>query len=265
MATTISRASLTDGVSVWNAALVGSAIYDKIDALLAGAVTIGGLVNSTGLGIHTFSTGGTGGNVIAVQNTTAGTTNYSETRIGNDTDTGTTRLMALSTTYTTYGYLVQGGSALLGQGVGGLSLAALHALGEVRVYVGGATTLTTKWSSAGILSHTSGVEFTGAHDYSLTGSSAISPSGTQFCLRITSATSTPKLSAIAYPVAGATFLVVNASGAAFDIEHEWTVVSASYRIVCPADTNVVMAANDSALFWYDTTSSRWRFVARGSA
>lgn len=44
-ATTIGRATLTDSVSaitgdVWNAALVGTAIYDKVDALLTAALRI---------------------------------------------------------------------------------------------------------------------------------------------------------------------------------------------------------------------------------
>lgn len=137
MATTITRESMTDNVTVWNVTRIGSALYDRIDAVLAANITFGGLVVAEGFGVHNFSAGGSGANVLAVRNTGAGSTNYSELRAGNDDSATLARFIATSSTYTPTGMLFASGLLIDCLGPGGLNLAASHASGPIRLATGG--------------------------------------------------------------------------------------------------------------------------------
>lgn len=75
-ATTISRATLTDSVSaitgdIWNAALVGTAIYDKIDALFATSLRIE-RASSGAIALTCASASNTGGSDATLAATVAG-------------------------------------------------------------------------------------------------------------------------------------------------------------------------------------------------
>jgi hypothetical protein len=61
-----------------------------------------GLLTVSGFGTHSFSAGGTGANIIAVSNTTAGTGNDAQLRVGNDSAVDFTVLGSTSSTYTIY-------------------------------------------------------------------------------------------------------------------------------------------------------------------
>jgi len=100
--------------------------------------TITGPVTVTGFGTNTISGGGTGNQTLSVRNTTAGTANGTVFNLGNDSTANLTVLQALSSTYTTSGFNIASGSALLGGGSGGLVLGALNAAGVIRFYSGGA-------------------------------------------------------------------------------------------------------------------------------
>jgi len=130
--------------TILNNSVLQNHIYARIDAMFAGAgayatLTFGGLIAAEGFGTHAFSAGGTGGNVLSVRNTSAGTGNFAQVKIGNDAADNTLRLNALSSTWTTSGINTQGGGTIACSGVGGLSIAADHASGVIRFYTGGST------------------------------------------------------------------------------------------------------------------------------
>ena len=138
-ATTISRATITDGVTVASSAQIGTDIYDKIDGLFTSSFTFGDLVNSEGFGDHTFSAGGTGSNTIVVRNTSAGVSNQASVELGNDSDADLGRLECYSSSFTESGAAFQNGLGIRAMGAGGLSLSAEHASGAVRLYAVGTT------------------------------------------------------------------------------------------------------------------------------
>ena len=95
-ATTITRESMTDGVTAWTVTRIGSAIYDRIDTVLGANITFGGTVSAEGFGTHAISTGGTGTNRWQIRNTTSGTANRASFDVGNNSDANLGRLIALS-------------------------------------------------------------------------------------------------------------------------------------------------------------------------
>src|SRR6476660_4052755 len=129
-ASTIGRTTLTDGSggTVLNNSLWQSSIYDKVDALVAAAITFGSTVSAEGFGTHTFSAGGTGGNILKLRNSTAGTTNYCQFQVDNDGG-NVGALLATSSTYTTIGDVIANAMALRSAGAGGRVLTASHASG----------------------------------------------------------------------------------------------------------------------------------------
>lgn len=112
-------------------------IYDQIDALFTGAFSLVGPLTVTGFGTHSFSSGGTGTNILSVRNTTAGTGNVTRLAVGNDADANLFMIQSYSSTYTTSGLAVANGSAFIQSETGGLSIAATA--GEIRFYSGGST------------------------------------------------------------------------------------------------------------------------------
>lgn len=92
-----------------------------------------GLLTVSGFGTHSFSAGGTGGNIIAVANPTAGTGNFAAIYMSSDTS-NLLQMRANSSTLTPSGFHLADGIALEGGGVGGVSIAASHASGDVRIY-----------------------------------------------------------------------------------------------------------------------------------
>lgn len=143
-----------DGTVLNNARLQD--IYAAIDALVAATITFGGLVSAEGFGVHNYSAGGTGANVIAVRNTSAGTGNYSELRGGNDSSATVTRIITTSSTYTTVGATYQAGTTIDGSGSGGLNLNASHASGPFRLFTGG--TLRLAIDGQGLMTPLNGVK-----------------------------------------------------------------------------------------------------------
>lgn len=100
-ATTITRESMTDNVTVWNVARIGSSIYDRIDSLIGAALTLGGVLTVEGFGTHAFSTGNTGGNILGIRNTSAGTGNYGRLQVGNNTTASGIMFSAYASTHAT--------------------------------------------------------------------------------------------------------------------------------------------------------------------
>lgn len=254
-ATTISRASLTDGVTVWNAATVGSAIYDKIDALLAGSVTVGGVLRSEGFGNHELVAGGTGANLLFVRNSTAGSGNYAGVTVGNNASSTLGDFIAFSSTYTTAGANYASGVRVASNGAGGLSLAALDANGELRVYAGG-TTERAKWDANGNLHVHYGLRLTGSYDQTITGTQTLDSGGQYYpVIRLTSCTSTPKISSMTAGNDGDLKILVNVSGASCTVQHNGG--GPGTRIYCANATDGTLGDDEAMMLMYDAGSSSW--------
>ena len=157
MASTITRTTWTDdtgtpaspvgdGTTINNARL--QEIYAAIDELFAGAspydpLVFGGTIQVDGLGTHLFSATGAGANRLRVRAASAGTSNVGAVDVGTDADADLGRLEAYASTFTAAGAAKQHGVALRGMGAGGVSLAAEHASGDVRLYARGTTKVAT--------------------------------------------------------------------------------------------------------------------------
>jgi hypothetical protein len=152
-ATTISRATWTDGASptgtIINNARLQADVYDKIDSVLANAITFGGIVTAEGFGTHLYSAGGTGGNILRVRNTSAGTGNYARVAVGNNATTELGILDAFSSTYTTSGDQIANGVRLISVGAGGLAVSANHASGVIGFYTASSANLRAQINAAG--------------------------------------------------------------------------------------------------------------------
>ena len=153
MASTITRTTWTDdsgtpaspvgdGTTINNARLQD--IYAAIDELFAGAapydpLVFGGTIQVDGLGTHLFSATGAGANRLRVRAASSGTGNVGAVDVGTDADADLGRLEAYASTFTETGAATQHGVALCGMGAGGVSLAAEHASGDMRLYARGTT------------------------------------------------------------------------------------------------------------------------------
>lgn len=144
-ATTISRTTWTDGAAgtLVDNAEKNSAIYDPIDSMIAAAITFGDTVSAEGRGDHIFSGSGTGANLVHVRNSTAGATNKAGINLGIDGDTDAGLLEVHTSSFTSSGHRQASGVSLAATAAGGLSLAADHASGAVRLYAAGTTKVAT--------------------------------------------------------------------------------------------------------------------------
>jgi len=102
-------------------------------------VNMTGLLSVTGFGTNSFSAGGTGGNVLTVRNTTAGTGNFTTINVGNNTAADALALESYSSTFTSTGLSKADGGLVYAGYSGGLSIAATNASGAIRFYSGGST------------------------------------------------------------------------------------------------------------------------------
>jgi hypothetical protein len=144
MSSTITRFHLTDdsgtpAAPVGDGTLWGDThlqqIFDEIDAVLAGHVAIGGTLTVEGFGTHLVSAGGSGGNIVRVRNTSAGTGNYAELQAVNNGGNGAV-LRQTSSTFTPSGPFKANGSSLYGNGDGGLSIYSQIAATTIGFYAG---------------------------------------------------------------------------------------------------------------------------------
>jgi hypothetical protein len=123
--------------------------------ITAGAAAFTQLTNvflDQALGTHEFAASGVGANVLLVSDATAGTANFAA--LSAQSDSGALNLYAFSSTYTTSGYAVAAGEALLANGTGGLSIDASNVAGVVRIYTG--STLQAAFYADGGISFSAG-------------------------------------------------------------------------------------------------------------
>ncbi len=144
MATTISGPSVTDDTGTvaspnedgtnLNQSFFNS-FYAAINAMWSGATQVfDGVLTLGGLGTHTVSASGAGHNTVRVQNASDGTNRAGTLEVGNSADADLGRIEAYAPSYTEAGVVKQNGVAVRAMGAGGLSLAAEHASGDVRLY-----------------------------------------------------------------------------------------------------------------------------------
>jgi len=148
-ASTITRDTLADDTgtpaapvgdgTILNNAFLQNNIYARIDAMFSGVgahttLAVGGLFAAEGLGLHLFSGGGAGSQILRIRNTTAGTGNSAVLQVMADDTASYVELVHYSSTYTGVPDL----SSLQAAGDGGLNVAAVHASGAIRFYSGGA-------------------------------------------------------------------------------------------------------------------------------
>ena len=93
--------------------------------------------NVTGSGFFQSSSSNALTQPLAVRNTNAGNAARVQIRVGNDTTDNLVSLVALSSTFVTSGAQIADGAALRASGLGGLSLSAEDAAGDIRFYAGG--------------------------------------------------------------------------------------------------------------------------------
>lgn len=122
------------------------ALLDRIDELFNGTraatFTFGTLLQVDGFGTSLFSAGGTGGNVLRVRNTTAGTGNYARVEIGNDSGSGIGQLTVGTSTATFGDPSPASGLGIASTGSGGMVLSTTHASGSLRFATSSTTRLT---------------------------------------------------------------------------------------------------------------------------
>lgn len=131
------------------------ALLDKIDQLFNGTraatFTFGTLLQVDGFGTSLFSAGGTGGNVLRVRNTTAGTGNYARIEIGNDSAAGLASFTVGSSTATFGDPSPASGLGINAAGSGGMVLAVTHASATFRIATGSPASTRLTVSATGVV------------------------------------------------------------------------------------------------------------------
>lgn len=118
-----------------NMALTGTFTVSGDVADSDSAFTIADTLSVTGFGAHAFTAGGTGGNLVKVQNSTNGTTEYAGFVVEGNGASATLTARMNNGSFTTSGPDVASGGTLAANSTGGLTLAATHASGSIRFYV----------------------------------------------------------------------------------------------------------------------------------
>ncbi len=227
-----------------------------------------GLLTVNGFGPHTFSAGGTGGNILKLRNPTAGTGNYADLIIAADTD-NIAQIRANSSTLTPAGIQLADGVAFEAAGAGGHSIAATHASGAIRFYTGGTTEAVRVHASRGV--SIGDTTDPGATNLRVAGSLVLAPgavtlsAGTNSDINIGSASVVRlngggNVGGFTGGVDGRQLIVLNNTGASVGIIEEDASSTAANRVADNSGPNQSIASAASMLFVYDGTASRWRFV-----
>ncbi|MCR4340640.1 MAG: hypothetical protein NUW01_12235 [Gemmatimonadaceae bacterium] len=117
-----------------------TATYDLGTSSKVWGVLYATSLNVSGFATHSVSAGGTGDNGILIRNSTAGTGNSASFGLTNDASASVqANLILTSSTYTPATYFLASGLALANTLAGGISIAATHGSGTVRVYAAGTT------------------------------------------------------------------------------------------------------------------------------
>ncbi|MCR4375672.1 MAG: hypothetical protein NUW22_12565 [Acidobacteria bacterium] len=123
------QAAITSAANLATVGTITSGVWN------AGAVTSSGLLTVSGAGTHAFSASSTSANALDLLNSNTGANADAQFRVANTgASGGDVYIQAFSANKSTSGYVVTSGGAVVTDTVGGLSLGALHASGDVRLY-----------------------------------------------------------------------------------------------------------------------------------
>lgn len=248
MATTITRESMTDAVTVWNVARIGSAIYDRIDSLIANNITFGGTVGSEAAGTHSFSASSTGSNVFLVRNTNSGTAAQAALQVGNDTSASAITLQALSSTYTGNNNLAQLAVSL----AGGLRILCSNTNAPIGFYTN--STRRMYIDQYGVTTVDLGMVHTpGTPTLVIAGTLAHFGNGVQFF----TASGALDMYGLTAGANGQVIRLVNVGANTATLKHESASATAADRFRLPGDADLVLAEDEGATFVYSTSKSRW--------
>jgi hypothetical protein len=130
-----------DGVVATGDTHITESSANTLDLVSGGITTslVSGVLTVNGLGIHAFNAGGTGANSLRVRNSTAGTGNYAEFAVGNNSSAQRSIWQMLSTTFTPSGPALADGMLLEADGTNGMSIVSGNASGAIRFYSAGLT------------------------------------------------------------------------------------------------------------------------------
>lgn len=253
-ATTIGRESMTDGTTVWNVTRIGSAIYDRVDSLIANNITFGGLLNAEGFGTHAISTSGTGGNIVRIRNTSAGTGNYSRLELGNDSASGLGALTVGASTSTFGDPSPANGMGVASSGAGGLVLAATHASGTVRLANGSGATARLTVETSGLCTFNKAAIYTPGTPVLITSTTMTHVNNGVMFPTTTGAYDVQGLTAGSD---GQVVYLVNTSSNTMTLKHENATATAADRFRLSGDADLALAEDEGVVLVYSSTKSRW--------
>ena len=252
-----------------------------------GSLLVGSLLTVSGFGTHSFSAGGTGVNEIVVANTTSGAGNYARALVQSGTNTGG-GLYAYSQGFATSGISVASGMLLYADGVGGLTLAAGHGSGDVRIYSRNALaatfgasqaatfTNTLAWGGGSAISSSNNVALLNAANVFTAGTQSIRPSASNVELQLDASSSsyyaqlTYRQGATytwnVYANTGATPDLIWASGSGGDVRMR---LSAAGLLTVTGDVSLAATKKlyldgGSDTYIYEVAANNIRFVAGGN-
>lgn len=255
----------TDGTIITNA-VKNSDIYAKIDEMFAGAglyatFTFGGLVAAEGAGVHNFAATIAGAQSLRVRNSSTAVNALCSLDAGNSASAFTTRLVALSTTYSGSAYLVAGGSLLEANGAGGLSVATTVDGGHIRFYTGASVTEQMRIKSNpagtddGIVTLARGIIYTpGGAAVIGTGTQGHGNQGVIYLVPIGGPYDIQGLTA---GVTGQVVFLINNGAATLTLKHENATASAANRFWLPGGTDVALATYEGVTLVYNGNAARW--------
>lgn len=224
------------------------------NALLNGLAHV---LTVSAFGVHAISKVGTGAQRFRVRNESAGTANYAAVELGNDSASVRAALEVYSSTYTSTGPTQAEGAYLYCNGAGGLSLAAAHASGAIRLYING--TLRTQLTSTSLLEHNAGFALSGilspAQITANQNNYAPTDFATSFWLRLTS-DAARDITGLAGGAQGRIVALSNQGSFTITLKHEVTSTAAN-RFQCPGGVDYSLTTASSVLVYYDSSASRW--------
>lgn len=248
MATTITRESMTDAVTVWNVTRIGSAIYDRIDDLVGSDIVFGGVVGSEAVGTHAFSGSANSANILSVRNTSSGTAAQAAIHVGNDTSQSALVIQTLSSGYTGNANVAQ----ISSNTPVGLRLTCFDTGASFEVYTN--TTRRMVIDQYGVATFALGTVHTpGTPTLVIASTLAHFGNGVQFF----TASGALDMYGMTAGANGQVIRLVNVGSNTATLKHESASATAADRFRLPGDADLVLAEDEGATFVYSTSKSRW--------
>lgn len=230
---------------------------EAASVVTTGTFTVdGGLLSVTGFGTHSVSGAGTGANLLEVRNTTSGTGNAGQIRIGNNTAADGLKLTNTSSAYTPSGAYLASAGVIQATQAGGLSIDASDSAGDIRFYTGGSSTPAMTIDQDGIVTaaafaSTAALPGTGTtNDYAI---------GRASLMLYNSGVGDATITGITGGVQGRMIWAVTSPNSTGNLilAHQSASSTAANRIVSSSGVDITVTTTDLVLLIYDGNSSRW--------